>query len=126
MKNMSPVTISEMMELSEKLYKLHENDWMKKTPESNIYWVSWLVAEVGEVIDIIKKKGVDKIMNDEGTRHEMLEEITDCYMYLSDILNRYEFTDEEFSKVYRNKMKYNLNRDYTKSKTKADKLKVDN
>jgi len=81
-----------------------------------------LIAEVGEVIDIVKKKGVDKIMNDESTRYEMLEEITDCYMYLADILNRYEFTAEEFSEVYRNKMKYNLKRDYSKSKTKADKL----
>jgi NTP pyrophosphatase (non-canonical NTP hydrolase) len=126
MKNMTPITISEMMELSEKLYKLHENDWMKKTPESNIYWVGWLVGEIGEVIDIIKKKGVDKIMNDKSTRHEMLKEITDCYMYLADILNRYEFTDEEFSEVYRDKMKFNLNRDYSKGKTKSDKLRTDN
>ena len=123
---MSSITISEMMKLSNKLYRLHENDWMEKTPESNIYWIAWLVGEIGEVIDIIKKKGVDKIMNDKSTRHEMLEEIVDCYMYLADILNRYEFSDKEFSAVYRDKMAYNLNRDYSKGKTKSDKLRMGN
>lgn len=115
-----------MMELSENLYKLHEHEWMAKTPESNIYWLAWLVSEVGEVIDVVKKKGTDKIMNDANTRHEMLKEITDCYMHLADILNRYQFTAEEFSKVYRDKMNYNLSRDYSHGKTNADKSKVEN
>ena len=119
---MKTITISEMMELSEKLYKKNEDYW-DNSPESNIHWVCWLVGEIGEVIDIIKKKGTDKIMNDKSTRLEMLKEIADCYMYLADILNRYEFTDKEFSKVYRDKMNYNLKRDYTKSTTKADKYK---
>lgn len=53
-------------------------------------------------------------MNDKTVRKEMLEEITDCYMYLADILNRYDFTPEEFSKIYKEKMQYNLDRDYSK------------
>ncbi len=120
---MTTISISEMMEFSKKLYKKHENYW-EHTPESNIYWVSWLVGEIGEMIDIIKKKGADKIMNDKTTRLEMLKEIADCYMYLADILNRYEFTDKEFSKVYREKMNYNFSRDYSKSTTKADKFRI--
>jgi len=121
-KIMKTITIKEMMELSKQLYKMNEDYW-DNSPESNINWVCWLVGEIGEVIDIIKKKGTDKIMNDKSTRLEMLKEITDCYMYLADILNRYEFTGEEFSIVYRDKMNYNLKRDYSKSKTKADKSK---
>ncbi len=120
---MTTITISEMMELSEQLYKKYEDYW-DNSPESNINWVCWLVGEIGEMIDIIKKKGTDQIMNDESTRLEMLKEITDCYMYLADILNRYKFTAEEFSEVYIDKMNYNLKRDYRKSKTKADKLKT--
>ena len=114
------ITIKKMMEFSEQLHKKHEDYW-DNSPESNINWVCWLIGEIGEVIDIIKKKGTDKIMNDESTRFEMLKEIADCYMYLADILNRYKFTAEEFSKIYQAKMNYNLNRDYRKSKTKADK-----
>jgi NTP pyrophosphatase (non-canonical NTP hydrolase) len=117
---MKTITIKEMLDLSNKLHKKHEDYW-DNSPESNINWVCWLVGEVGEVIDIIKKKGTDKIMNDKPTRLEMLEELTDCYMYLADILNRYKFTAEEFSEAYNEKMGYNLVRDYRESKTKADK-----
>ncbi len=119
------ITIKEMLDLSNKLYEKHKDYW-DNSPESNINWVCWLVGEVGEVIDIIKKKGADKIINDETVRREMLLEITDCYMYLADITNRYKFTAEEFSKAYNEKMDYNLGRDYTKSTTKADKLGIGN
>ena len=115
------ITIKEMLDLSDKLHDKYKDCW-DNSPESNINWVCWLVGEVGEVIDIIKKKGADKIMNDETIRREMLLEITDCYMYLADIINRYKFTAEEFSEAYNEKMDYNLGRDYTKSTTKADKL----
>lgn len=120
MKN-TPISIKEMMSLSNKLFALHKKKWMKRTPESNIYWISWLVAEVGEVIDIIKKKGSKKIMHDMPTRQEMLEEIVDCYMYLADILIRYGYSAEDFSKAYREKMNYNVLRNYDNSKTKKDK-----
>jgi hypothetical protein len=53
-------------------------------------------------------------MHDKEVREEMLEEITDCYMYLADILNRYEYSPKEFSQAYRKKMEHNLKRDYTK------------
>jgi NTP pyrophosphatase (non-canonical NTP hydrolase) len=115
------ISIKEMIDLSNKLFDLNKDEWAPKTPESNIYWFSWLIGEIGEVIDILKKKGVNKIMEDKNVRHEMLEEITDCYMYLADILNRYQYTPEEFSKVYKDKMKYNFKRDYSKGKTSKDK-----
>ena len=119
----SPLTISETLKLSRQLYALHKHEWKELTPESNIYFVGWLVAEIGEVLDVIKKKGVDKIMNDPSTRNEMLEEISDCYMYLADILNRYQYTAEEFGDAYRKKMNHNLKRDYSKSQTRKDKRK---
>lgn len=117
------ITIKEMLDLSDELYEKHKQEWAKKTPESNIKWLCWLVAEIGEVIDIVKKKGPDKIMDDPETRKHTLEEITDCYMYLADILNRYQFSAEDFSKAYFEKMDYNLKRDYTQRKTKAEKTR---
>ena len=118
------VSIEEMLGLSKKLYAKHAKEWGPATPESNIYWLGWLVGEVGEVFDIVKKKGVKKIMNDPSTRAEMIEEITDCYMYLADILNRYQFTAKDFSKAYLAKMNHNLVRDYSNRKTNADKKKL--
>lgn len=105
-----------MLVLSKKLYKKHKHEWRKATPESNIYWIGWLMGEIGEVLDIIKKQGVSKIMKDKRTRKKMLEEITDCFMYLADILNRYRFTAEEFSQAYLTKMGYNLKRNYHRLK----------
>lgn len=39
------------------------------------------MIEVGEVADIIKKKGDNHIMNDEETRNHFLEELSDVLMY---------------------------------------------
>lgn len=116
------ITIQEMLDLSEQLWEQHKDTW-PHTPESNISWLAWLVGEVAEVIEIVKKKGPEKIMNDPQTREDTLEEITDCYMYLADIINRYEFTAEEFSEAYMKKMNHNLGRDYTQSKTNAEKVR---
>jgi NTP pyrophosphatase (non-canonical NTP hydrolase) len=104
------LSINDMLSLSNELHEQHKHKWGKKTPESNTAWLLWLVGEIGEVIDIIKKKGPKKIMHEQKTRAHTLEEITDCYMYLADILNRYEFTAEEFSKTYHKKINKNLKR----------------
>jgi NTP pyrophosphatase (non-canonical NTP hydrolase) len=106
------ITIKNMMKMSNDLYDLHKDSWTPKNPESNMKWLLWLTAEVGEVIDIVKKDGTDKIMKDNKVRDHMLEEITDCYMFLADILNRYEYTPEEFSRKYKEKMHLNMKRDY--------------
>lgn len=45
-----------MMELSDELFELNKEKRTPKTPESNIYYFSWLVGEIGEVIDVVKKK----------------------------------------------------------------------
>lgn len=116
------ISIKEMLNLSKELKARHP-EWGKVTPDSNIYWLGWLVGEIGEVIDIVKKKGVEKIMRDPETRKEMIEELADCYMFLADILNRYKFSHADFSKTYFKKMDYNFKRDYKNSKTKADKKK---
>jgi len=119
------ISIKEMIALSKKLREKHP-EWGKPTPESNVSWFAWLVVEIGEAIDIIKKKGVKKIMEDKQTREEMIVEIADCYMFLADILDRYKFSHRDFSKAYFRKMEQNLKRDYKNSKTKADKRRVAN
>lgn len=102
------IDITQMMQLSKKLYAKHKDSWMPMTPESGIYWIAWLVGEVGEVIDIVKKKGAKEITKNPEVRKEMLLEIVDCYMYLADILNRYGYTPKDFSKAYLDKMEHNL------------------
>lgn len=110
--NRENITIEDMLSLSMRLYQKHKTEWRAMTPENNIYWIAWLVGEIGEVIDIMKKEGTTRIMHDPKVRQTMLEEITDCYMYLADILNRYKFTGQDFSQTYFAKMSYNFKRNY--------------
>lgn len=110
------ISIEDMLSLSKKLYAQHKKQWRAMTPENNIYWIAWLIGEIGEVIDIIKKQGAPKIMRDPKVRKKMLAEITDCYMYLADILNRYKYSSEQFSQAYFKKMNYNFKRTYKRNK----------
>ena len=110
------ISIKEMLELSQELYKKNKDKWGKAAPESAERWILWLIGEIGEVIDIIKKRGTRKIMKDLELRKVVIEEIADCYMYLTDILNRFKISPKEFSKIYFRKMNFNLKRDYSKRK----------
>ncbi len=111
------ISIEDMLTLSMQLYQKHKREWRAMTPENNIYWIAWLVGEIGEVIDILKKEGTKRIMHNPKVRQTMLLEITDCYMYLADILNRYKFTAQEFSQAYFTKMNYNFKRKYKNLKS---------
>lgn len=115
------ISIENMLQYSKELYEKHKKDWGEATPESNVFLITWLIAEIGEVIDIVKKKGAERIMSDKHTRKEFLTEVADCYIYLADMLNRYGISAKEFSQAYVAKVDYNLKRDFKNSKTKADK-----
>lgn len=106
------ININDMLLLAEKLHKKNKDKWGPATPESNTFLLTWLVAEVGEVIDIIKKKGQNQVMSNQKVRRQFLMEIADCYIYLADILSRYKVSAAEFSQIYQKKMVYNLKRNY--------------
>lgn len=110
------ISIREMLILSRKLHKKHKDDWLPHKPRNARNEFLWLIGELGEVIAIIKKDGEKEIMKHKKTRKKMIEEITDCFMYLADVLECYRVTQEEFSKIYHSKMQYNLKRDYNKKK----------
>ncbi|MBP6866426.1 MAG: nucleotide pyrophosphohydrolase [Candidatus Pacebacteria bacterium] len=115
------ISVDKMLSLSKELYEKNKDKWPAMDPETGLAWVAYLVAEVGEVIDIIKKKKTEQIVSNPEVRLEMLEEIADCYMYLADILNSFHFTSEEFSLVYQEKMEKNMQRSYVSHPTKKDK-----
>jgi len=76
--------------------------------ESAVDKTLWLVGELGEVIDIIKKNHLDDISNNKSIRAEFVKEVVDCYMYLADILNCFDISAEEVSKAYFDKLNFNL------------------
>lgn len=70
----------------------------------------WMVGEIGEVIDIIKKHGGEKICTDAGLRKELTEELADVLMYYNDVLLCYGISADELKKSYQKKFENNMKR----------------
>ena len=46
----------------------------------------WLIGEIGEVIDIVKKHGDNAACNDVELRKHIVEEMADVLMYYNDVM----------------------------------------
>lgn len=106
--------ISEMLDLQRALYEQNKEHWEAIEPKSGKNKLLWMIAEIGEVIDIIKKKGEQDIMEDEKIRHAFVEEMSDVLMYYMDILRCFDIDEQEISNAYHQKSHYNLQRNYQK------------
>lgn len=103
-------SISEMIEMQNKLQEKYKDKWSKIEPSTGKEKLLWMIGEVGEVIDIIKKNGSKKIMEDEEIRNHFIEEMTDVLMYYNDILNCYGITEKDLKNTYTRKFNINMNR----------------
>ena len=108
------LSISEMMEMSNKLWEKHKDTWSPMEPEYGKDFILYMIEEIGEVIEIIKKKKIDGIMNDLEVRERFTEELGDVLMYFIDVMNRFKISPEEFSIIYRKKFIANMERDFVK------------
>jgi len=106
------LSISEMLEMSRKLWEKHKDTWSPMEPEHGKISILYMIEEIGEAIAIIKKKTEDGIMNDSAVRERFIEELGDVLMYYSDTLNRFKITPQEFSSEYIKKFESNMQRDY--------------
>jgi len=102
------ITIEDTLLGSKEQNDFYKGKWMPLEKENGAYKALWLIGELGEVIDIIKKKGPDAIYSDQEIRKEFVKEITDCYMYMADLLNCYGISADEIGKAYFDKLNYNL------------------
>ncbi|TCT17235.1 MazG-like nucleotide pyrophosphohydrolase family protein [Natranaerovirga pectinivora] len=110
--NENDLKISEMLNLSYKLWEKHSNTWSPMEPEYAKTFILYMIEEIGESIAIIKKKGEAEIMNNIEVREHFVEELGDVLMYFMDILNRFNISSEEFSRIYLEKFMKNMDRDY--------------
>ena len=104
--------ISELLAMQRELQDLHKGDWADVVPSTARDHLLWGVGEIGEVIDIIKKRGADEIMHDPVTRAHLVEEMSDVMMYLLDVMLCYGITAEEYSEAHAKKHAHNMHRDY--------------
>lgn len=108
--------ISELLDMQRELQALHKSDWADVVPATARDHLLWGVGEIGEVIDIIKKRGDAEIMADPETRRHFVEEMADVQMYLCDVLLCYGVTAEEYSEIHARKHARNMKRDYAAEK----------
>ena len=76
--------------------------------------------KIGEVADIIKKKGHDAIMENPHVRAHFVEETADVFMYLFDMMEAFGVSAEEFCDAYTAKFERNMGRSWEENKTKYE------
>ena len=104
------LSLQEMQQLQLALEEKYKGWWEPLVPESGKSKILWMIGEVCEVSDIIKKDGNDRIMNDKETREHFLEEMADVLAYFSEVMLCYDIAPDELEESYRKKMEYNMTR----------------
>ena len=69
---MGEFTINEMKEMQKTLQEKYKEQWEGISPEVGQNKLLWMIGEVGEVIDIVKKYGGLKASQNEDLRKDLL------------------------------------------------------
>ena len=107
---MSNLTLEQMHAMQAELHEKYKDKWRPITPAIGRDKLLWMMAEMGEVADIIKKQGDDKIMTDPAVREHFIEEMVDTLMYFNDVCRCYSITPDEIERSYIAKHAKNLGR----------------
>ena len=107
---MGDFTIEDMLALQQALQEKYKDEWEPIGPEAGKHKLLWMLGEVGEVIDIIKKNGDQKAVEDAEVRQHLVEEMADVLMYYNDVLLCYGINEQELKEAYTAKFKKNMTR----------------
>lgn len=107
---MSNFTIQQMLSMQKELQEKYKDKWEPICPEAGKHKLLWMIGEIGEVIDQIKKNGDKKAAEDHNVRNDLIEELADVLMYFNDVLLCYSITEEELKKAYISKFERNMKR----------------
>ena len=107
---MSDFGINEMQEMQKRLQNKYKNIWEPITPENGKNKLLWMIGEIGEVIDIIKKNGDLKACSDTKLRENLIEEMADVLMYYNDVMLCYGISVDELKQSYIKKFEKTMNR----------------
>lgn len=110
------LTVNELMEMQRALQEKYRGIWEPIGPEVAANKLLWGIGEIGEVIDILKKRGPDQVMADPEVRRHFIEETADVFMYLADVMLCFGIDPEEFARIYREKHEYNMVRRFAGTK----------
>ena len=107
---MADFSINEMLEMQKTLQDKYKDQWEPICPEAGKNKLLWMIGEVGEVIDIVKKHGGQKACQEENLRKDLVEELADVLMYYNDVMLCYGITAEELKQAYTQKFERNMKR----------------
>lgn len=99
-----------MQEIQKELQEKYKSKWSPLIPEKGRDKLLWMMIEAGEIADVIKKQGDERIMNDREVRRHFIEEMCDTLMYFNDIMLCYHIEPEELQEIYLEKHNRNMNR----------------
>ena len=77
---MSDFSINEMQKMQRALQDKYRDQWEPICPEAGKNKLLWMIGEIGEVIDIVKKNGGNKASTDVMLRKDLVEEMADVLM----------------------------------------------
>ena len=107
---MGDFTINEMQEMQKKLQNKYKDKWEPICLETGKNKLLWMIGEIGEVIDVIKKNDENDLLTNENIRKKLIEEMADVLMYYNDIMLCYNISAEELKTIYSEKFNKNMNR----------------
>ena len=104
------IGMKDLLRTQAELQDKYLEKWGGVSPQKGRDHLLWMLCECGEVIDIIKKEGVDAVLSDPETHARFAEEVSDVLMHLTDALLCLKVTPDEISESFRAKQKRNLER----------------
>ena len=102
--------INEMFDMQRALQEKYKDKWNPICPDRGKEQLLWMIGEIGEVIDIIKKHGGENASQDGDLRKHLVEELADVLIYYNDILLCYGISAEELKQSYISKFEKNMKR----------------
>lgn len=102
--------IHEMQEMQKVLQDRYKDKWEPICPATGQNKLLWMIGEIGEVIDIVKKHGGEQASADPELRKRLVEEMADVLMYYNDVMLCYGISAEELKHTYTEKFEKNMKR----------------
>ena len=107
---MADFTMHEILEMQRTLQERYRHKWEPIGPATGQNKLLWMIGEIGEVIDIVKKNGGEAACTDPALRGALAEELADVLMYYNDVLLCYGISADELKQVYAEKFEKNMGR----------------
>ena len=108
--SMEDFSINEMLKMQRELQEEYKGRWSPICPENGGDQLLWMIGEIGEVIDVIKKNDAQQVVEDVPVRTHFVEEMADVLMHYMDVCLCYGITAEELKRAFTQKFEWNMTR----------------